>query len=163
MNLQFSAPDPAHLAYLPVAKRISLANCSFAKTFGIGAFFASCRCVDCLQDMKHLSRCFAIIRISSHDSSRNLTHINVSSMRFDVYRSLYPVDPSTIVDLTRSILSLPYLQRFVARDVMRGHPSSSCSAAVSAVLELLMTGPSMPHPCLELVDLSGNGALCQWS
>jgi hypothetical protein len=150
-----------------MAKRISLANCSFAKTFCIGAFFASSRLVDCLQHMKHSSRYFAIIRVSPHDassphdSSRNLTHIDVSSMRFDVYRSLYPVDPSTIVDLTRSILSLPFLKRFVARDVMRGHPSSSCSAAVSAILELLMTSPSMPHPCLELVDLSGNGTLCQ--
>ena len=78
-------------------------------------------------------------------------------MRFDVYRSLYPVDPSTIVDLVRAVLLLPFVKRFIARDVMRGHPASSCSAAVSAVLGLLMTGLSMPHPRLELVDLSHNG------
>ena len=93
----------------------------------------------------------------SHTSSRNLTHVDVSGMRFDVYRSLYPVDPSTIVHLTRMILLLPLLQRYTARDVMRGHPSSSCSAAACAVMQLLMATPS-PHPRLELVDLSANGA-----
>jgi hypothetical protein len=78
-------------------------------------------------------------------------------MRFDVFRSLYPVEPSTIVHLARSVLCLPALKRFAARDVMRGHPSSSCSAAACAILELLVTAQSTPHLRLEILDISGNG------
>jgi hypothetical protein len=78
-------------------------------------------------------------------------------MRFDVFRSLYAVEPSTIVHVARSVLCLPALKRFTARDVMRGHPSSSCSAAACAILALLMTAQSTPHPRLEILDISGNG------
>jgi hypothetical protein len=107
---------------------------------------------DCVRCASHACRAHA-----THSSARNLTAIDVSCVRFDVYRGLYPLDPSTIVDLVRAVLLLPFVKRFIARDVMRGHPSSSCSAAVGAVLGLLMTGPVAPHPRLELVDLSDNG------
>jgi hypothetical protein len=40
---------------------------------------------------------------------------------------------------------------------MRGHPSSSCSAAACAILELLVTAQSTPHSRLEILDISGNG------
>ncbi len=158
MSLHSSAIDASSYAGLASLQYLSMASCSFPSTFPIGSFFSRCRCLIVVESMSFAEFCF-LHYFHAHLISRNLAEVDICGMRFDAYRSLYPVEPTTIVQFSRSILHLPRLKRFIARDVMNGHPSSSCSAAVSAILGLLMAGPSSPHPFLELVDLSGNGRL----
>ena len=158
MNLHASAIDPSGIARLSMLQSLALVSSSFPSTFRLDTLFNSCRYVYGLQCRARLFKCYIRRLPLKRFLFRNLAEIDVSGMRFDVYRSLYPVEPSTIVQFARSILSLPALRRFVARDVMSGHPSASCSAAVGAILQLLMANPSSPHPVLELVDLSGNGS-----
>jgi hypothetical protein len=95
--------------------------------------------------------------IARLSSSSNLAVVNISCLRFDAYRSQHPAQPSAIVELSRSVFRLPLLQSFIAQDVMRSHQHSSCAAAFSDILALLMSRPSMPHARLELLDFSRNG------